>query len=362
MNIALENIIIQSLSELDQDDLASVEELLQTGSDQDWQIAIEFNDFQLVKSMIETLIARGSGGGDISLVCRCIGLASNIHPSLWRKYVTLHKEIDILRATSVLTSITEAAALRFNIDIEGSDLNLKLYLLVLFQMYAFELIELGRRIQDERIERTEGISVEDVFIDATRRLLSSTLPIGEEYYFDALKCVAAINCQFPSLVTLRDLSSASAATLSGKPNELSSFLLSMQIDEGIQLNITEALLHLLNDLGYPRHNSLETGMYIRLFCDLYAINATKGYFYVNDSKVLLDIILREISNIADEDYIIKHKYLVLLGRLFAAKYFEYSYRVDDFRAVLSTIVSESSKVLLKQKASQLLSFLSSEGA
>jgi len=240
--MATENSIIVKLAELESQDFGTLEELLQTGSDEEWIEALEFNDFSLLKSSLQSMllyIGERNVGEEVLPLCRCFGHASNIYPTVWKQYCKFYGEDDILHTTGVLVSLVEAAAVKVRaIFAENPEEPLKIYLLVLFQLYSTELPGLGIRIQDERLAVPESTFIRDIFIQTTRRLLLATYSLSEDCYFGALKVVSAMNNQFPSLSTLKDMK-PSVAALQGKPNELSRFILSMQADEGIQLNITE---------------------------------------------------------------------------------------------------------------------------
>ena len=141
-------------------------------------------------------------------------------------------------------------------------------------------------------------------------------------------------------------------------------------------SIGEGLLHHLNDVGYPNHKTPELSVYIKLIIDLCSVqqeqddtvhNGTNSgtsaccYFYLNDLKILIDICIREITNIQDSDYMIKHKYLTLLGAIISTNEFKgCAYRSDDLRESLKPIEEECPKVMLRQKASQIISALTSE--
>lgn len=235
-----ENSILVKLTELESQDFEALEELLQTGSDVEWIEALEFNEFSLLKSTLQSIllyIGARNVGEEILPLCRCFGHASNIHPTVWKRYASVNGEDDILNATGVLVSLAEAVSSKYRAT-EYEEESLKIYLLVLFQFYSMELPGLATKVQNERMSVPEVTFIRDVFIQTTRRLLLCTHSLREELYFDALKVVTAMNNQFPSLATLKDMK-VSKSALQGKPNELSRFILSMQADEGIQLNITE---------------------------------------------------------------------------------------------------------------------------
>jgi hypothetical protein len=57
------------------------------------------------------------------------------------------------------------------------------------------------------------------------------------------------------------------------------------MDEIAAVNISEGVMHLLNDIGYPAHTLPETVPCLQLCCDLIAAEGFDGFFYTNDIKV-----------------------------------------------------------------------------
>ena len=59
----------------------------------------------------------------------------------------------------------------------------------------------------------------------------------------------------------------------------------------------QGLLHLVNDVGYPQHNCPEILPVLKLCSDLVDALDAEGFFYTNDVRILIDVTLRELSNI-----------------------------------------------------------------
>ena len=117
----------------------------------------------------------------------------------------------------------------------------------------------------------------------------------------------------------------------------------------------------MNDVGYPNHKSPELTVYIKLIIDLCSSEAESCYFYLNDLKILIDICVREITNIQDSDYMVKHKYLALIGAIISTHEFKgCAYRLEDLKDALKPIEEECPKVMLRQKASQIINVLKSD--
>ena len=94
------------------------------------------------------------------------------------------------------------------------------------------------------------------------------------------------------------------------------------MEEVASVNVSEGLMHLLNDVGFPEHHMSETLPCLKLCCDLVATPDFDGFFYSNDIKasdsvccvvvgaacvvmvrpapdpqILVDVILRELTNL-----------------------------------------------------------------
>jgi hypothetical protein len=54
----------------------------------------------------------------------------------------------------------------------------------------------------------------------------------------------------------------------------------------------------VNEVGYPNNNSPETLNILKMCLDLTNLNEMEGYFYINDVKILVDIIIRELTNMS----------------------------------------------------------------
>lgn len=51
------------------------------------------------------------------------------------------------------------------------------------------------------------------------------------------------------------------------------------------------------------HSSLTTNSVLKLFIDLFSTMETASLFYTNDNKVLIDIIVRQLSDISPGDLV-----------------------------------------------------------
>ena len=168
--------------------------------------------------------------------------------------------------------------------------------------------------------------------------------LSEDSYLGILKLVACINFSSedpqPLMQTIFDLEVESE-------------------DSPIAINISEGLMHLLNEVGYPHHESPEALSYLRMSCDLIAFPNSKPYFYLNDAKILLDLIIRELGNVSDSCLELREWYLSLLMALINNPHYEsiQSYRTLDISGILEHINLDSKASCLHEKSSEILTVL-----
>jgi hypothetical protein len=58
------------------------------------------------------------------------------------------------------------------------------------------------------------------------------------------------------------------------------------VDREVEVNVSDGLLHLLNDIGYPHQGGPEALPCLRLCHDLAQAPGADGFFYSNDIKVM----------------------------------------------------------------------------
>ena len=56
-------------------------------------------------------------------------------------------------------------------------------------------------------------------------------------------------------------------------------------------------MHIINDIGFPDHQVPEALPLLRLCTDLANLVESEGFFYTNDVRVIIDVILRELYNL-----------------------------------------------------------------
>jgi len=157
------------------------------------------------------------------------------------------------------------------------------------------------------------------YTDLSRIILECTAELSDDLHIEAIKLITVVGLQLPPM---RDR----------MYNEVVEVF--AQVDAAQESQLTNSLLHYLNDNGYPRISGIETTAAIEFCCCLMHLppfsraddenngvddQPTTGYFYTNDIKViyvrlysysyltlvlrvaccqvLVDLIVRELNNI-----------------------------------------------------------------
>lgn len=387
------NTILAELDKIEPDDFCALEKLLQTGSDSEWLTVIAINECSFLQTLLMYIVNKNSSPDreeqTLFKCISCLVYLGHIHSAMWNVYTNIHGTTDLFqRCLVVLVELIEKSSQQlkvqtfrpksvpysgfdtrdiadYNLSYNADDYidpicdpidhqtSLRVLLLVLYQIFSYHIDCLIRQLKTERTPDTQNLI--DVILNSCKIILISTKEY-EEFYLESIKIVAAVNFYFPSLQLNQQLTKFSL--LSGQPTEISNLLIHLQTDEcGLSFSISEGLLNALNDKGYPNHKDPMAMKYITLCTNLYS---TTSYFYHNDTKILIEVILREIQNLSDDDYFIKHKYLVLLGAIFSSSdYFAEAYKIVELKCVLNIINDTCLKVLLRQKAKLILSVLAS---
>ena len=120
--VAESNAVVQQLNSLEEDDYASLEQLLMTGgTDKEWSFALKMNDFGVIDALLDKVVC-GSGAGEGTGVAsssssssssskeavtifKCLALSCNILPTLWQQHSNLHGIHNILRLTDTVVSL-----------------------------------------------------------------------------------------------------------------------------------------------------------------------------------------------------------------------------------------------------------------
>ena len=148
----------------------------------------------------------------------------------------------------------------------------------------------------------------------TKQLLLQTRRVSEKGSEQFIKSIAAINGQFPERAggvcsEVAEIFNAAAYEDSIDRYQKQPHIISthspihppLPAHATHSMHIMESLLHIVNEVGYPNHVSAEAVPVLKFCIDLVKIDGANGWFYSNDIKVLVDVSLRELSNIAEDD-------------------------------------------------------------
>ncbi|KAK9889682.1 hypothetical protein WA026_007061 [Henosepilachna vigintioctopunctata] len=116
---------------------------------------------------------------------------------------------------------------------------------------------------------------------------------------------------------------------------------------------TEKLLLLLNREEDPvrifDHTPAPPHSLIKLFMDLFSDKKTANLFYTNDTKVLIDIVVRNISDLSPEDEK-RSQYLELCRKVMKnTNYNEHTHRIDEISKCFTRIFCEEGRASAKDQ-------------
>jgi len=308
------------------------------GTEEEWTIAFHAQDGILMSYLllfmhesVHPLLRDGAA--------RCLAYGTMAHPKLWRDYCQLSNSADHMVAVMgsavgrIKTLVAMPPDARPNVPYAGfderdiKDFNMEhmeeydaveneergscymegstdsattvaIWLLMLFQMFRVPTRLLGdefraRRAQVQNVDSSgtqpqcTAHPTTDKFLSMLAELLFSSDHMKEDSYLLCIKTVAAVNWHLP-------------AQINAGSTEVAELCASLQFeDDSSNINVSEGLMHLLNDIGYPEHDVPEALPCLKLCCDLISAPGYEGFFYVNDIKVLVEMIIREISNLPD---------------------------------------------------------------
>jgi len=327
------------------------------GTDSEWISALQANDFALTEYLLSFLDNR-THPEHCDTASRCLAFAGNIYGNLWADYVVEESQLRLLLTASEV-SVSKAARLssvkasgasvadsspylgfderdikEFNLvgyegetqqsrnrrssthglvgleDVDDSHAAILVWLLLITQFFSNEIPLLPSLVRAQRALAAEQQepSVEEISVfqfdtslspqdhvplalqGITRLLvglsdcvLRFSKNFSEDAYLQCIKAVAAINRQMPYDEVGTTENAKVCAALHFNP------------DFGV--NLSEGLLHILNEIGYPSHTAPETAPILRLCINLVNDPSNDGFFYTNDVKIIVDVILRELGNI-----------------------------------------------------------------
>ncbi|CAD7090219.1 unnamed protein product [Hermetia illucens] len=110
---------------------------------------------------------------------------------------------------------------------------------------------------------------------------------------------------------------------------------------------TEKILLMLNREEDPvkilRHFTHNINSVLKMFIDLFSLPETAGLFYSNDNKVLIDILVRQLSDLSAGDPL-RRSYLELCRRILRnTNYKEHTHRKQDLMKIFTRIFCEETE-------------------
>ena len=102
----------------------------------------------------------------------------------------------------------------------------------------------------------------------------------------------------------------------------------------------EALMHLLNQQSAPYENGLLLKQILKCIADLLSDSSSRPYFYTNDLVVVVDICIREISNLDAADSL-RVDYLTAISLVLRSSFWaeKTEYRRDEIKNIVSSVAN-----------------------
>ncbi len=380
--------------------------LQNTGTDEEWQHAFRTHNYALTEYLL-LFLNTTTNASLANSSSQVLAYGGNICPNLWKEYINdwdvnltkilniaksclynIDKLINVIdedRRCSTYNTIQQPYAgfderdiKEFNLNTEDyadyienkkenervtshgikgleevSDLQatLMVWSLLLTQLFNKEIFILKDLIKDERLLLLENENDEahdnnnntnniSDLMSIVKTLLNYATNVDENIYEQFIKAIAAINVQFASRSNNENNITTEIAELCV---QMQFNVLNENPDDNV--NLSEGLLHILNELHYLSDNTLPI---IKLCIDLCNADNINGFFYANDMKVLMDVSIRELYNInydiGDVTHIahIRVMYIELLKSIITKNTWINTlqkYKYNDLELLLNSIVN-----------------------
>ena len=362
VNASIQGLLCAQGPEVDLVRLDELQVLLQSGrgKDDDWMAVVSAHDFALLGRLLALCV--DDNHTTCAASSRCLAFAGNVYRRMWIHYMVDDAHLEaVCRVSQVavqhclraVRSIREdklqpgecrnylgfderdVAQYNLTIDYRSSldgrrlsthgiagmeevgdaQASILVWLLLLFQFYSEKSNYLSAVLRGHAqvVQECESVGIDppsciafSTFVVVSECLLRSCTDFSEDAYLQAIRVIAAMNrhcvaCPSEDGTTLvakrcsqvhgGELPIKDAAMIS-LPNG------SAGTDPGSPHIISEGLLHLLNDCGYPAHTAPETLPVLQLCADLISHVCEHNIFYTNDLRVCTDIVVRELTNIS----------------------------------------------------------------
>lgn len=190
----------------------------------------------------------------------------------------------------------------------------------------------------QRLDGTDMRAIDPNFVNHLFDLVEDTRHHEDEAFnYQLIKLIAALNEQF--MVSSISQQSDSASTITTKNLVMGSLRSRLHVTKTFGENV----IFMLNRAS--SHSAEDTCMQLlvlKLLYLLFTTEETAHYFYTNDLKVLVDVFIRELSDLPEESESLRHTYLRVLHPLLTnTQLYTYAYKRPQIRRLLKTMVSDS---------------------
>ncbi|ESN94574.1 hypothetical protein HELRODRAFT_68930 [Helobdella robusta] len=121
--------------------------------------------------------------------------------------------------------------------------------------------------------------------------------------------------------------------------------------------LTEHLLLLFNrgddPVKLPDIKSVPTNSVIKFISDIFSDTVTSNIFYTNDAKVLVDIVLRQLTDLSPGDFMRTEHLSLMQLVLLNSGYFEQQHRLQELKSCLNRIYDEENVIVDKDIIRQI---------
>ncbi|OLN94277.1 Protein dip1 [Colletotrichum chlorophyti] len=201
-----------------------------------------------------------------------------------------------------------------------NDQDLRLHRLLLELMYEMSRIE--------RLRTADLLQVDDGFISYLFRIIEElSNDVHDPYHYPIIRVLLVLNEQY--MLASTDVAADPTSPTAPLTNRV---IKCLSLHGDLFRTFGENIILLLNR---ETETSLQL-LILKLLYLLFTTKATYEYFYTNDLKVLLDVIIRNLMDLPDEKISLRHTYLRVLYPLLAHTQLSHPphYKRDEILKVL----------------------------
>ncbi|CAO1617518.1 unnamed protein product [Parajaminaea phylloscopi] len=193
----------------------------------------------------------------------------------------------------------------------------------------------------QRLDATDMRAVDTTFISHLFDLVEDTRHHEDEAFnYQLIKLISALNEQF-MVSSISQQSSSGSSVKDGPTKNLVMSILRTRLH--VTKTFGENVIFMLNRAS--SHSAEDTCMQLLVLKLLYLLFTTQDtahYFYTNDLKVLVDVFIRELSDLPEESESLRHTYLRVLHPLLTnTQLYTSPYKRPQIRRLLKTMVTDS---------------------